>query len=211
MNTEQKEAIIAECKELMSKAGYDETKIEQFCNTVSEIIQEIIDNPDETREIKYKIIKRLDRIEFRLYASGDRIDPLNEGKGAEERRFQNAVNSVLFNPETSISVLYSEGWNYLTVKSPSKIANSKLLNEPMVKAMLLGVVAGILCRLLSAETKSLLLEGIAAPIMSALVSLLMGIMGPVFFLFIILSVSSLGSLEELEKVGKVIVKRFVFI
>ena len=81
----------------------------------------------------------------------------------------------------------------------------------MVKAMLLGVVAGILCRLLSAETKSLLLEGIAAPIMSALVSLLMGIMGPVFFLFIILSVSSLGSLEELEKVGKVIVKRFVFI
>ena len=211
MNTEQKEAIIAECKELMSKAGYDETKIEQFCNTVSEIIQEIIDNPDETREIKYKIIKRIDRIEFRLYASGDRIDPLNEGKGAEERRFQNAVNSVLFNPETSISVLYSEGWNYLTVKSPSKIANSKLLNEPMVKAMLLGVVAGILCRLLSAETKSLLLEGIAAPIMSALVSLLMGIMGPVFFLFIILSVSSLGSLEELEKVGKVVVKRFVFI
>ena len=81
----------------------------------------------------------------------------------------------------------------------------------MVKAMLLGIVAGILCRLLSAETKSLLLEGIAAPIMSALVSLLMGIMGPVFFLFIILSVSSLGSLEELEKVGKVIVKRFVFI
>ena len=48
MNTEQKEAIIAERKELMSKAGYDETKIEQFCNTVSEIIQEIIDNPDET-------------------------------------------------------------------------------------------------------------------------------------------------------------------
>lgn len=42
--------------------------------------------------------------------------------------------------------------------------------------------------------------------MSALISLLMGIMGPVFFLFIILSVSSLGSMEDLTKVGKVIIK-----
>ena len=195
----------------MSKAKYDEAKTEQFCHIVSDILQEIIDDPDEHREIKYKITKRVDRIEFRIDASGDRIDPLNDGEGAAERRFYNTVNSVLFNPETSVSVGYTPGWNHLIVKSPSRIANSKLLNEPMVKAMLLGIAAGIICRVMPAETSGVVIDGIAAPIMSALISLLMGIMGPVFFLFIIISVSSLGSMDELTKIGKLIIKRFVLI
>ena len=178
---------------------------------MSEILQDIIDHPDGQREFRYKLTKRIDRIEFRIDASGDRIDPYSEGKGAEERRLQDAVNHVLFNPETSVSVSYTPGWNHLTVKSPSRIANSKLLSEPMVKAMLLGVLAGVILRFVPEEIREVFLNGIAAPIMSTLINLLMGIMGPVFFLFIILSVSSLGSLEELTKIGKVIIKRFVLI
>ena len=211
MDTEQKEKIIAECKAVMSKARYDESKTEQFCNTVSDILQEIIDHPDEQRELKYKIRKHIDSVEFRIDASGDRIDPMADGKGAEERRLQNAKNAVLFNPETSVSVSYTKGWNHLSVKSPSRVANSKLLNEPMVKALILGIVAGIICRFLPEGTRGIVLDGIAAPIMATVINLLMGIMGPVFFLFIILSVSSLGSMEELAKVGKVILKRFVLI
>ena len=208
MDTEQKERIITECRELMSKAGYEESKTEQFCDIVSDILQELIDNPDD-REIKYKITKRLDRIEFWIGASGDKIDPLSDGKGAENRRFRNAVNSVLFNPETSIEVAYTSGWNHLVVKSPSRIANSKLLSDSMVRAMLIGIVAGIICRILPDNISGIVLDQIAAPIMSTAISLLMGIMGPVFFLFIILSVSSLGSMEELSKSGKVIIRRFV--
>lgn len=34
MDTEQKERIISECKALMSKAKYDESKIEQFCHII---------------------------------------------------------------------------------------------------------------------------------------------------------------------------------
>ena len=211
MDTEQKEKILEECKAMMSKAGYDETKIEQFCHIVSDILQDIIDHSDEQRELKYKLTKRIDCVEFRIDLSGDRIDPLTDGQGADERRFQNAVNAVLFNPETSVSVSYTQGWNHLTVKSPSRIANSKLLSEPMVKAMLLGAAAGAGVRFLPEEIKGVFLGGIATPIMETLINLLMGIMGPVFFLFIILAVSSLGSLDELSKVGKVIVKRFVLI
>ena len=211
MDTEQKEKVVAECKELMSKARYDNSKIEQFCHIVSDILQEIIEDTDEQREVKYRITKRIDCIEFRIDASGNKIDPLADGNGAGERRFQNTVNSVLFNPETSVSVGYTPGWNHLVVKSPSRIANSKLLNEPMVQAMLLGVVAGIICRFLPEETSKVFLDGIAAPVMATVINLLMGIMGPVFFLFIIVSVSSLGSMEELSKVGKVILKRFILI
>ena len=211
MNTEEKNRIIEECKELMSKAKYDGSKIEQFCNTISDILQGIIDHPDEGRELKYKIKKHIDTVELRIDISGDKIDPLTDGKGAEERRLQNAKNAVLFNPETSVSVSYTKGWNCLSVKSPSRVANSKLLNEPMVKALILGIIAGVACRFLPEGTRSVILNGIAAPIMSTVIKLLMGIMGPVFFLFIILAVSALGSMEELTKVGKVIVKRFVLI
>ena len=211
MDTNEKETIISECTDLMSKAGYDGSKTDQFIHTVSDIIQEIIDHPDENREIRYRITKRIDRIEFRLDVSGDRIDPLTEGKGAEERSFRNAVNSVLFNPETSVSSFYTQGWNHLVVKSPSRIANSKLLNEPMVRAMLLGAAAGIIVRFLPEDISTVLLEGIAAPLMGAVLNLLMGIMGPVFFLFILTAVSSLGSAEELGRIGKVIIKRFLII
>lgn len=55
MDLEQKEQIIAECKELMTKAKYDEPKIDQFCETVSNILQGIIDHSDEQREVQYKL------------------------------------------------------------------------------------------------------------------------------------------------------------
>ena len=211
MDTEQKERIISECKELMSKAKYDDSKIEQYCRVVSDILQDIIDDPDERREVKYRIVKRLDHIELKISISGKAIDPLSEGEGAEERRFYDTVNHVLFNPETSVSVSYKNGWNNVSIISPSRIANSKLLNEPMVKAMLLGIVAGVILRFLPEETSKVILDQVAAPVMSTIISLLMGIMGPVFFLFIIVSVSSIGSMEEFTKVGKVILRRFVLV
>ena len=52
------------------------------------------------------------------------------------------MNELLFNPETSVTAGYFRGWNHLSVKSPSKVANSKLLNEPMIKALILGIIAG---------------------------------------------------------------------
>lgn len=211
MNTEEKEKIVEECRELMSRAKYEEAKTEQFCSTVSDVLQAIIDHPDDGREVKYQIKKHIDRIEFRIDLSGDRIDPTVEGEGAERISFRNRVNELLFNPETSVTAGYFRGWNHLSVKSPSKVANSKLLNEPMIKALILGIIAGIICRFLPEGTRGVLLDGIAAPLMSTVVGLLMGIMGPVFFLFIILAVTSLGSMEELTRVGKVILKRFILI
>ena len=81
----------------------------------------------------------------------------------------------------------------------------------MVKALLAGAVAGVICRFIPDEARTVFLDEIAAPIMSTVINLLMGIMGPVFFLFIIVAVSSLGSMEELSTVGKVIIRRFVLI
>ena len=211
MDLEQKEQIVTECKELMTKAKYDEPKIEQFCETVSDILQGIIDHSDEQREVQYKLRKRLDHIELKIDISGDEIDPMTEGEGAEGRRLQNAVNRVLFNPDTSVSAGYKSGWNSISIKSPSRIANSKLLNEPMVKAMLLGIIAGVICRFIPDKASGIILDQIAAPVLSTVISLLMGFIGPIFFLFIIVAISSLGSMEELTKTGKVILKRFILI
>ena len=211
MDTELRDEIIEKCKELMSKSKYDETKTQQFCDTVSDILQDFIDDPDEDREVRYFLKKHMDYIEFRLDVSGNKLDPLNDGAGASALRIQKTVNSVLFNRETSVDFAYTSGWNHIIVKSPSKIANSKLLNDSMVKAMLLGAVVGIFVRALPEGTRSVFLDGIAMPLMSTVIGLLMGIMGPVFFLFIILAVSSLGSMEALNKSGKVVLKRFILL
>ena len=211
MDIEQKEKTVADLKQLMSKAGYDESASEQFCTTVSDILQLIIDNPDEERSLKYKTVRHLDRIEFIIDASGNKIDPLADGKGAPERRLQNAVNSVLFNPETTVSVTYTPGWNHLIVKSPSKIGRSRILNDPMVKSMMAGAAAGVFCRAMPEGFRAAFLDELAVPVMTAVIELLKGIMGPVFFLFIIVSLASLGTIEEISKIGKIIFKRFVVI
>ena len=211
MDTEQKEKIIEELRELMSKAKYSESKTEQFCNTVADILQEIIDHPDEEREINYSIKKRIDWIEFRIDASGNKIDPLTDGENADKFSYRNSVNSVLFNPETSVEYAYTSGCNHIIVKSPSRVANSTLMNNSMVKAMLLGIVAGVFVRALPEGLRSTFLDGIVGPVMSTMVSLLMGIMGPAFFIFIIISISSLGSMEALSRSGKVILKRFILV
>ena len=70
----------------MSKWKFDQSKTEQFCSTVSDILQDIIDYPDDDREIKCKVTKRLDCIECRIDVSGNKIDPMTDGEGAEERR-----------------------------------------------------------------------------------------------------------------------------
>ena len=72
----------------MSRAKYEEAKTEQFCSTVSDVLQAIIDHPDDGREVKYQIKKHIDRIEFRIDLSGDRIDPTAEGEGAERISFR---------------------------------------------------------------------------------------------------------------------------
>ena len=149
MDTELKERIIAECREMMSKARYGEQKTEQFCDTVSDILQDFTDTYDhEDREISYSLKKHLDFVELRLDISGNKLDPLTDGKDAEELRLKSAVNSVLFNPETSVEFAYTPGCNHIIVKSASKAANSTLLNDSMVKAMLLGIAAGIICKVL---------------------------------------------------------------
>ena len=211
MDAEQKDVILAECEELMAKAKFDETKTRQFCDAVEQILQDLIDVNDTEREFRYRLKKHLDRVELRIELSGDKIDPMAEGEGAQARRLQDAVNHVSFSSETSVSVSYVAGWNRLSVKSPSKIPSNSLLKDSMVKAMLLGIVAGIVCRFIPQELSGMILNDIASPIMATVINLLMGIMGPVFFLFIIVAVSSLGSMEELSKTGRVIIKRFVLV
>ena len=211
MDTEQREKIIEECREMMSKAKYDDSKTDQFCATIADILDDIIGDLGDKRKITYSLKKHIDRVEFRINISGDKIDPMTEGKGADGRRRQNAMNSVFFNPETSVSITYSTGWNHISVKSPSRIANSKLLSEPMIKAMLLGAALGLVLRFMPDEVSSIVIDDIASPLMVTVGSVLMGLMGPVFFLFTIVSVTSLGSTEELAGIGKVMISKFVIL
>lgn len=134
---------------------------------------------------------------------------MSEGTGAERRRRQNAVNRMLFNPETSVSVSYTPGWNHIVVKSPSRIANSKFVTVPMLRALPLGALAGVAVRFLPADLNGVVLNEMAMPLLFAILQLLMGIMGPVFFLYIVVAMGSIRSMEEMSGMAKVIAKRFV--
>lgn len=70
MDTEQRDAILAECRDLMDKAKYDGPKTEQFLEIVSDILQDCIDHADEQRDITHEVARHLDCVEFRLNVAG---------------------------------------------------------------------------------------------------------------------------------------------
>ena len=79
----------------------------------------------------------------------------------------------------------------------------------MIIALILGVIAGVVLKFVPEGPKGVILDGIAAPIMSTVIDMLMAVMGPVLFLFMIVSISSLRDMENCSKIGKAIIRRCV--
>lgn len=81
----------------------------------------------------------------------------------------------------------------------------------MVQAVILGIIAGLVCQLLPPDLKSFVIDDLASPVLSTVMDLLGGIMGPIIFLSLVTSINLLDNLDEFNNLGIRIFKRFALI
>lgn len=209
LNIAAREAIIAECRSAMSRYGYDDAQTEQFCSLASDYLSDYIEQADDGRDITYAIRKRIDRVELKMSITGERNDPFTHVEKASERRLSKAIGEVLRNQEATASYHYRLGSNIIVIRSARKDWQGSVLRQPTVLAVVLGVLAGVACRHLPRDVSDFIIYEVASPVLSVILNMLTGIMGPIIFLSLVMSISSLESINELTQLGGTVIKRFV--
>ena len=203
--------IVEACADALRGARFSDDYTGQFTDSVISILNDSAELLGEGTEVKYRIIKTFFRFELRLYIAGEFHDLFTSGRGARKRFFDNLPSLNLNNETIHISERYAFNCNIISVSIPMQARERKLFKDPMILAVILGILCGLLCQHLPKEANSFIIDKLASPIMSIILDLLSGIMGPVIFFSMITSILTFSSVKELTSMGVKIIKRFILI
>jgi len=203
--------ILSGCETALKKGKLMEDEISDYLGKVRGVLYDYRDYLGEETEIIYRIRKRVDRLELRMAIKGQKLDPFEKGRDLERRRHQKVISNFVFNQEVSMVHVYSMGYNVVSIRSPKLGVSKNILKQPMVLAVVFGVLAGLLCQLLPENAMSFIVEDVASLLLKVVINLVAGIMGPFAFLSILTAVSNLDSVSSLNTMGSKVVKRFLLI
>ena len=201
--------IIAEGVAAMKKAGFEEEECAFFSEKMLGLLDDGRDRFGEGYPFEYTIGKRFGRLELQIRIAGEKFNPFEEGSGAENREKDRSLLNFFKDRTTTVSHNYIAGKNVITVFSPAIRHRELAVKSPVLWALFLGLVAGMLCRRLPEELSRFLIDDLASPVFSVVIGMMTGIMGPVIFVSMVLSIASLGSINRLTDLGGRIIRRFV--
>ena len=201
--------MIGECRAAAARRKIADEDSEEFINAVSLILHTYREHLGEDCEIKYRMRRRLNRAEIMFVVKGDRCDPFETGNGAEELRKKKMLNSMLPDLDLGINYRYYAGYNIITVRSARRRASSNIIKQPMVLAAAGGIIAGLICAHLPESANIFIVNEVTKPVLSTVLGIMMGCVGPVVFLSIVRAISSLDSIDEFTDLGPKIMNRFL--
>ena len=204
-----KNTIIEDCKTALSKKKVSEDDADIFRETVQGVLDDYGNLLGSDQEIRYKVRKRIDKVECNIFIKADRLDPFEEGQHAEERALQRSIGNLQFNRDTSLSYRYLKGYNVITIRSARKRGSGNILKQPMIQAALGGLILGLLCQQLPGSINQFIVNEITSPVLSIVLNMISGIMGPVVFITIVKAVGLLDSIDDLTGLGSRIMLRFL--
>ena len=157
----------------------------------------------------YRVSRKVKTVELRVYIRGERIDLFADGEGAQERFFGNHTSLNLNTETIRISEVYLRGTNVISVSIPLKLRERKLITDPTILSIVLGIVCGLLCQHLPEGLRTLIVDDLGSRVMDIVLSIIAGIMGPVIFVSLATSIMAFNSIEEFTDLGLKVFKRFV--
>ena len=203
------EQISEECRDYASKVRLSTQDAEAFAASAAEILDEYLSFLGEGCELRYKLKKRFDRVELRLFIRGGKHDIFEEGDKAEERLKQRSIDRVIYEQEAPLTYQYTAGCNIVTLRSAVKRDSSNILKQPMIQAVAGGLIAGLICLQLPEAANAFIVSEITEPVLTVSLNVLSGILGPIVFLSIVSAVSALDSLDEFTGLGSKVMRRFL--
>lgn len=203
------EKILSESRAALSKIRLSESGAADFMKAVSEILQYYRGIFPEDTEVRYRLRKRLGRLQLDILVRGEKRNPLEEGEWADKQAGRKYIRSLSEDQNADAYYRYLADRNIITVFSPSAIEQKSLLSQPMVQAVLLGVVLGLICQHFPAKVTDFLVDDLSSPVMSVILNVTGGIMGPLVFVSLVLAVSSVDDISSLSNWGRSIFRRFL--
>lgn len=203
--------VITEGKAALEKAGFVAEECAVFADKILGLLDDSRDLFGEGKEYEYAIGKRFGRIELHIVIAGEKFNPFENGRGAVIRERERSLRSFIVDRTTSMSYNYIAGKNIITIFSPAIRRRELAIKSPILWALFLGLLAGMICRRLPEGVSRFLIDDLAGPVFSVVIGMMTGIMGPLIFVSMVLSISSLGSINKLTDLGGRILRRFVLI
>lgn len=207
----QSNSVITEGVAALRKAGFEEEECAAFAEKMLGLLDDGRDLFGVGKEFEYATGKRFGRLEFQIVIEGERFNPFEDGRGAKKRETDRSLRNFVNYRTTSVTYNYIAGKNIIAVFSPAIRRRELAIKSPIVWALFLGLLAGMICRRLPEEVIRFLIDDLANPVFSVVIGMMTGIMGPVIFVSLVLSISSLGSINKLTDLGGRIIRRFVAI
>lgn len=207
---------ISDSLDLMRKNEFPESEIAAFEEKAVLVLDNCTRNIGAGTRYRYTITEHLGRIRLRLILHGPRFNPLPEEDDAIDT-VSEYVSQLFMHDETAfVSYKRLEGKVYITLNTavrPRKAhtirPSAHWIKSPLLWAILLGMVCGLICQRLPDDIRSFLVDGLAEPVGSVVLALIAGVTGPVIFLSLITSITSLGSINKLTDLGFKIMWRFI--
>ena len=209
MKDNRENAIVLNSAQALKKAGFPDSSIERFNDDAVSLLNDYAELFGEGTAVTYSIRRRLVKIELRLWISGENYDPFTNGDGAVERTENRVLRLNLNTETTSVSHSYFAGRNMISVDIPLTEKRRKLVKDPMIWAVIMGVIAGIICQHLPENVSDVIVNDLFSPVMSIILDLLAGIMGPVIAISMTAAIIELDSINDLTDLGFKIMRRFV--
>ncbi len=203
--------ILQDSRNAIVKTKISKQQAENFMEKVSRVLEDYREQFPGSTECKYRVRKWFGRVELILVVSGEKKDPFEDGKEAVERTLNKSLSDLFLAPNTEMNYIYAKGLNIIYIHSPLGEMEANLLKQPMLYAVLLGILTGLIARHLPENITAFLVNEIASPLLSLVAKIMTGIMGPVLFLSLLTAINALDSISELNNLGFKICKRFLHI
>lgn len=138
---------------------------------------------------------------------GERFNPILEDEDSilNSEYLQNLLND----DSNSTTYRYRNGYNEIFVAAVKGQRKFKLPGGAITIAFLLAVCAGVITKHLSAETASFLVNQLAAPLFSRLMSLIVLAVGPLILVSVVSGICALNDVATLSSIGLKTIRRFV--
>ena len=200
---------ITDSLDLLTKAGFQEDECEEFAEKAVGVLDDCRDHFGEGYEFEYSAGRRFGRIELKIRIPGERFNPFEDGSGAKRRSVEKVLCRQLRDKTATVYYSYAAGYNIISVYSSEIRHKEFAVRSPILWALILGLLAGLLCRSLPEGISRFLREDVADPIFSVTIGMMTGIMGPVMFISMVIAISSLDSIGKLADLGGKIFRRFI--
>ena len=204
-------AFAEDSRAALLKAGFPEPETDFFVAKFVDVLDDYTACAGEGAKVKYRIRKSLVNMEFRILIPGDSFDPFADGNGAENRTVDEMFSVNLNNGTPRMSHKYANNCNIISISIPLSDKPKKLIKDPVVWGVILGLACGLLLRLLPQDVNGFITREVASPVLNIILKVISGVMGPVIFFSLLSSTIALAGINDLTGLGFKLIGRFLLI